>query len=201
MGAAAAVATAHDLTPHGVYKEQLHALQQMLLNDDCFLPGFRREISDACRRAEISGGSDALRDGRDRVHSLYGGSDCGCRVKNGASVVYRLAEPAWVEAVHLVFDSDLNRESLPGDEMEQYHPTRCSTLLDSPQMHMPLPLCRAFTLTAETEDGPVVLAKVKDNRLRSYDVPVGRVLGGITLVPESNWGGGEETAVFSFDFR
>ena len=201
VGAAAAVAVAHDLTPHGVYKEQLHALQQMLLNDDCFLPGFRREISDACRRAEISGGSDALRDGRDRVHGLYGGSDCGCRVKNGASVVYRLAEPAWVEAVHLVFDSDLNRESLPGDEMEQYHPTRCSTLLDSPQMHMPLPLCRAFTLTAETDDGPVVLAKVKDNRLRSYDVPVGRVLGGITLVPESNWGGGEETAVFSFDFR
>lgn len=58
-----------------------------------------------------------------------------------------------MKVAHLVFDSDLNRESLPGEEVEQSRPTRCSTLLDSPQMHMPSPLCRSFTLTAETDEG------------------------------------------------
>lgn len=201
VGAAAAIAVTNGLTPHGVYKEQLAALQQTLLEEDCFLPGLQREISAACREAELLGGSDALRDGQDRAHAMYGGVGCGCRVKNGEPVTYRLTGPAFVKAAHLVFDSDLNRESLPGDEMEQSHPTRCSTLLDSPQMHMPSPLCRSFTLTAETDEGSLELLKVSDNCRRSYDVPVGSIVRSLTLIPESNWGGEEETPVFSFDFR
>ena len=79
--------------------------------------------------------------------------------------------------------------------------TRCNVLLDSPQFYMPKTLCRAFTLEGETEAGWETLLSTTENRVRSYAVPVGKKLLSLRLVPLSNWGEGEKTTVFSFDFQ
>ncbi len=201
VGTAAAIAARRGLTPHGVYASALHELQQTLLNDDCFLPGFTRDRSPRCADAACTV-HGALRDGIDRVHAIYGNEACGRAVPNGQAAEYRFAQPEPVAAVHVVFDSDLNRVTLPGDWCEKYHPTRANVPLDAPQMHLPATLCRSFVLEAEYADGRTArLLDETDNRRRAYDVPVHAPVRRLTLIPRENWGGTAQTTVFSFDFR
>jgi hypothetical protein len=44
VGTAAAIAVRDDLSPRGVYENRIKELQQMLMDDDCYLPWHKREI-------------------------------------------------------------------------------------------------------------------------------------------------------------
>lgn len=103
--------------------------------------------------------------------------------------------------MHIVFDSDLDREKLSGDECERTHSTRCNVLLDSPDMFMPKTLCRSFKLNITDEDGKLTTVNIENNRKRAYDIKVGKNISKIELIPETNRSGSETTTVFSFDFR
>lgn len=200
VGTAAAVATKHGVTPHGVYKAHLDELQQRLMNADCFLPHFKREISELCKSTEIKGGCDCLKNGEDRANSIYNTTDKGFCVKNGDALEYRLDKAEKINSVHIVFDSDLNRATVPGDRVEKYHSMRCNILLDSPVMHLPTTLCRDFRLECE-KAGNTKTITVKDNLKRSYHINLGESYDTIRLVPLSSWGESEETKVVSFDFN
>lgn len=201
-GTAAALAVKKNLTPHGVYREALKELQQTLLADDVFLPGVTREISDLCRRASLLGGSGRLRDGMDREHNiLYKGRKCGDLIKNGSAVRYCLEEESYVESVHLVFDSDLNRRTLAGDSTERDHNMRANVLLDSPQTGLPGTLCRSFILRGGTQERTREFLRTEDNRKRAWEIPIGCRVEFLELTVMGNWGDTEKTAVFSFDFR
>lgn len=202
VGNAATIAARNDITPHDVYLSHIKELQEMLLNDDCFLPYLRRRVSEACLGAELTGADDAIRSGEDRANVTYGTADCGCMVKNGTSIVYRLASPEKISAVHIVFDSDLERETLEGHECERYHATRANVLLDSPQVYLPKTLCRSFTLKAKTKDGEVTLLSSDRNIKRAHHVCIPQDLEilELSLTVASNWGDGDTTKVISFDF-
>ena len=209
VGTAAALATRHRLTPHEVYVHYLTDLQTSLMDADCFLPAMPRPVGEACRRAVLvdSDGSpiphgDALKNGQDRPNIHYGTTVCGLDLPNGQAVEYRFPAPMAVESVHLTFDSDLNRATLPGDWCEREHATRANVFLDSPQFHLPLTLCKAFRLEADTTDGIVTLLDVTHNAARAYHVPVARNdVTALRLIPLENYGRTEGTRVFSFDFR
>ena len=209
VGTAAALAVRYGLTPHGVLLHRLSELQTALMDGDCFLPALERPVGELCRRTVLvdkSGvpvaGGDTLKDGRDRPNIHYGTVTCGLSLPNGEGVAYRFPAPVTVESVHLTFDSDLDRVTLPGDRCEREHATRANVRLDSPRFHLPLTLCKAFRLEADTPDGVVTLLDVRDNASRAYHVPVGRgdILA-LRLIPLENYGGSGETRVFSFDFR
>ncbi len=200
-GFAAAICSKESIPPHGVYENHLDELQDMLMEADCFLPGLRRKISQICRNAALSG-PESLRDGADREHALYNNVGRTPRIANGQAVSYRLPQPAFVQSVRMVFDSDLNRLTLPGTRTEQTHVTRAVTLLDSPVMHMPKTLCKAFVLEGVTPEGETVcLYSDEENCRRAITVPVERQLSGLSLKLLSNWGNTEETPLISFDFR
>lgn len=201
VGTAAAIAVKYGVSPNGVYKEYLKELQERLMENDSFLPHFKREISDLCRKTELSGGNDTLKDGIDRVNRIYGNEKCGVTVKNGSAVEYKFEKTEHIGSIHIVFDSDLNRETLPGDHCEKMHAMRCNILLDSPQMYIPKTLCREFVLEAETENGKTELLHVENNRKRSYHVEVDKKVKSVKLIPVSNWGDSDGTNVFSFDFK
>jgi hypothetical protein len=209
VGTAAALASRYGLTPHGVYTHRLAELQTALMEADCFLPALTRPVGEACRRAVLVDkngdpvtGGDTLKNGQDRPNVHYGTTVCGLSLPNGEGVAYRFDAPTAVEAVHLTFDSDLDRATLPGDKCEREHATRANIRLDSPQFHLPLNLCKAFRLEADTPDGVKVLLNVERNALRAYHVKVGRDdITAIRLIPLENYGGSGETRVFSFDFR
>ena len=202
VGKAAAVATQNALTPHGVYLARMTEVQEKLMNEDCFLPRMTRPISDVCRHATLTGAPDSIRDGRDRPHALYGteNGEGTLHAPLGSEITYRF-DAQTVSAVHLVFDSDLDRETLPGSECERKHSTRANRRLDSPVMHMPKTLVRAFTLLGERNGKREVLLHVEDNRRRAYHVPVSGSYDALVLIPTAMWDDTAPTApIISFDF-
>ena len=201
VGKAATIAVKNSLTPHDVYLEKIDELQKMLMAGDCFLPSKKREISEICRNAELFGANDSIRDGIDRAHTIYGesyGERLNC-VKLGEELAYSFA-PSVVETVHIVFDSDLDRETLPGSECERTHPTRANTRLDSPVMHMPLTLCSEFVLYGELAGKREELLHIENNRKRAYHIDLNGRFDRLILVPLSSWGNEDNVKVISFDF-
>lgn len=195
VGTAAAIASEFNLTPNGVYNEKLGLLQETLMNDDCFLPHKQRAVSSDFKSTNTD---ESVRNGQDRAHRLYNTEECGMKVKNNTSVYYDVG--GYVKSVHIVFDSDLNRETLPGDECERLHATRCNIRLDSPVMTMPKTLCKAFVLEIETKNGKITV-KEENNRKRAYHIPVNGNVSSIKLTPITNWGDTDDTPIISFDFN
>ena len=208
VGAAAALCTAYGVTPHDVYLSHVTELQDRLRAADSFLPAKPRRVSPLCIATPVVDGNghplvgqESLKDGQDRPHSSFGTDTCGLRAPNGKPLEYRFDPPQSISAVHVTFNSDLDRDTLPGGHVERTHSMRANILLDSPVMHMPLTLCRAFRLEADTAEGAVTLLEITDNTRRAYHLTVDRHdVTAIRLVPLENWGDTPETDVFSFDF-
>ena len=203
VGKAVALANENSCTPHGVYLNHIEALQEKLLIEDCFLPSRKRKVSKICLDAKLNIGCDSIRNGEDRLHGIYGtdeSTDSYCTVENGKEITYTFP-PQDISVVHIVFDSDLNRKTLPGGRVESRHITRANVRLDVPVMHMPKTLCREFILLGELDGEKYELLTVSENRKRAYHIAVGKKLDKLTLVPKETWGDYEKVSVISFDFK
>ena len=202
VGKAAALASQCGETPHDVYLHHLDALQELLMNGDCFLPSRTRRISSVCRNADLNPGGGLLRNGQDRPHRIYGTEERGASVLVPCGTKIRYSFPsAGVDSLHLVFDSDLNRKTLPGGSCERTHSTRANLLLNSPQMHLPSTLCKSFRLLGIKDGQEVELLSVRENRKRAYHLSLREIFEGFVLIPESCWGGADAVPVVSFDFN
>ncbi len=202
VGTAAAIAKKYGVCAHDVYLYHIDELKTKLLNDDCFLPYTRRDISDLCKNSKLCGADESVRNGEDRANRTYNTDSCGYLVNNGEKIEYTLDNYTKIESVHIVFDSDLNRDTLPGHWNEKAHVTRANVLLDSPQMHLPTTLCKSFKLTANTKDGEVTLFETNNNIKRAYHIPTGDInASSVCLTIDSNWGDSDKTNLISFDFK
>ena len=186
-------------TPHDVYLSSVSELQQLLMNEDCFLPSKTRAVSDVCRNAKINVNSDVLRNGQDRRHRIYGDGEWCYNGRVGEQIVYEF-EKSHVSDVHIVFDSDLNRETLPGGHCERIHSTRANRLVSSPQMHLPKTLCKSFALFGELDGKRFDIMEVTDNRKRAYHVEINQKLDRLGLELKEGWGE-KIIPVISFDFN
>ena len=202
VGKAAAIAVKNSFTPHDVYCYKIEELQDMLMNGDCFLPSKTRKISQVCKKAELNIAQDTIRNGQDRAHSLYNTDETNCSyiAASGEEIMYSFDETK-VTSVHIVFCSDLNRDTLPGDISERTHSTRANQLIDSPQMCMPLTLCREFKLTGELNGIETELLHISDNRKRAYHLNINQRLDKLTLTVAYNWGNNNKIPLISFDFE
>ena len=200
VGTASAIASKHICTPHDVYLSHLSELQTILMQADCFLPNILRPVSEICLKSELSGGTEALRDGKDRPHRIYNNEECGCIVAHRQPVSYKLPEPAQSAAVHIVFDSDLDRTTLVGDSCERTRSTRANVLLDSPDLIMPATLVKSFVLEGIKNNKKETILNVENNHTRAYHVPISNGYTEISLTVLENWGGSSQSRVFSFDF-
>lgn len=202
VGKAASLAVYNDLTPHGVYLNKIKELQKLLLNEDCFLPSKTREISLGCKNAELSTDSEVLRNGQDRPHEIYGTDKdtCAYMATLGEEISYKF-EKTQVSSVHIVFCSDLNRETLTGSQCERTHTTRANHRLDSPDLYMPKTLCREFKLLGVCDGKEYELLHIKDNRKRSYHVNTNQEFDKLVLNIIDTWGDDEKVPVISFDFN
>ncbi len=200
VGRAAAIAVRKHLTPHGVYLNEMDTLQKSIMNADGFLPSKVRSVSETCKNACLNA-PDTLRNGQDRGHSIYSNTQesAAYNARLGSEIVYSF-DKALVESVHIVFSSDLNRDTLPGSNCEKMHSTRANTRFDSPQIYMPRTLCREYVLFGELDGVREELIKVTDNRCRYLHLELNREFDKLILLPISSWGEGETVPVFSFDF-
>ena len=174
----------------------------------CFIPGLRRNISEACRRAALTcegAGDDLenLRNGADRNNRTYGETENGAFIPVGRPVTYRLEEPMRPTLIHIVFDSDLDRKTLPGSPFERTHSMRCNILPKTTPMRLPTTLPRRFTVTAKTPEGrEIVLYSADENRKPVINLTPETVVSELSLRVEEVWYSAPKRAhLFSFDFR
>ena len=199
VGKAAYLAVTNRCAPHDVYLHHVAALQELLLDADCFLPSKRRTVSETCAAATLEGADSRIRNGVDRAHPIYG-EDGGAQIcAPGSAITYRFPASA-VESVHLVFDSDLNRKTLPGSWVEQTRCMRSNQRLDHPQTALPTTLCKAFEVTGYLDGKAVFSLQVEENRKRSHHIKLGQTFDTLTLTLKESWGD-ENIPVISFDFK
>lgn len=199
VGKASAIAVKESVTPHVVYCHHIDLLQELLLKEDCYLPSKTREISTLCKNA-VFNSSDYLRNGQDRAHKIYNTTESDyVKIKNEAELCYTF-DKANIKSAHIVFDSDLNRNTLTGSLCERTHGTRANIKLDSPDIYMPKTLCKEFKLIGGLNGNEEVLLHVRENTKRSFDLAINKELDSLKLIPLSNWGNNDKTTVISFDF-
>ena len=119
-GTAAAMAVHYGITPHQLGKEHMDELQQTLLKDDCYIPGFaNHDPADLCRGAEVTAGSHKPGFEPEQVISgvarRVGQQENAWESEDLESAVLTLklkGEPA-VSQVRITFDPNLTRELMP----------------------------------------------------------------------------------------
>ncbi|MBQ8578385.1 MAG: FAD-dependent oxidoreductase [Clostridia bacterium] len=200
VGTAVAVAKNYSTTPDGVYTEHLAELQENLLWDDVLLPHHPRTPAALTAGAALTkngaedDGLSVLRDGNDRENVYV--------CAPGDVIEYRFDFPRTVNEIRIVFDSDLDRVTLPGDSCEKQHAMRCNLLPDSPVMHLPTTLCKAYRAEAVLADGSVRVLADEDNNLRRLvKIPGCGDVTAIRLTGLSAHEGGEEIRLFSFEAK
>jgi hypothetical protein len=205
VGTAANIAREFGLTPDGVYEEKIKLLQTRLTDNGCFLPHIRRDMTVA-HAASLSAdgevkGIENLRNGADRNNHTYGTEDEGAFVSAGTTLKYEFA-PRTVENIHIAFDSDLDRVTLPGDKCERRHSMRANVFPDSPVMHLPLTLVKEYEIYVTDADGNrVLLARDNENRKQTLNFAPDFPISAIELKLGADYGGNADIHVFSFDFR
>ncbi|MBQ9783133.1 MAG: FAD-dependent oxidoreductase [Clostridia bacterium] len=115
VGTAAALATQKGVLPRELGQRYITELQDMLMEDDCFLPGFRRKIAPLSLSATLSadyGDPSVLHNGMERK---IWGSDNGYFGICNRPIVYTFDKPTYVSSFRLVTDSDLDREFTEGN--------------------------------------------------------------------------------------
>lgn len=115
VGVATAVASKYNITPRDVYNKYIKEVQNLLLDDDCFIPGLKREPSLLTKKATLSadyGDPSALINGLDR---RIWGNDNGYFGKTNKAITFSFNKPTHVNGIRLVFDSDLDREYTYGN--------------------------------------------------------------------------------------
>lgn len=195
MGTAAAVAIAEHISPREVYKEKIGCVQQMLMDDDCFLPYNKRKVADIALNASLDGRFEAIRNGHDRP---LGCCDNGIVIDKGDVIEYKFDEPVYIDHVRLVFDSDLNRKLL-GVLPQRNMP--CNRWNDMPDVKLPETLMKEYWLEVYDKNNNVcILANEDENRKRTVHIPVGLDVVRLRFVALDTWGS-EKCHIFSFDFE
>jgi hypothetical protein len=204
-GTAAALAIRFGTTPRGVGQCHMDSLQQQLMDDDCHLPHFIRRLPPASLDAACSAISPSgkqvrmtsvLQDGIDRPigkdpHAWDG--------PIGSVLQLRLTKTEHLKEIRLVFDSDLNRSSLPLESRDR--PMKCIYLRNEAPWGVPQTLIRHFRVEAQTgREEWTELAEVTDNHQRLVRLPVSISTDAVRLVLLKTWGS-PNCRLFAFDVR
>ncbi len=189
-GTACAVAKAHGVMPAGV-AGHIAELQQLLMTDDCWLPGFTRAIPELSRRAVLtaSNGRDPepLRDGCDR---MLDDGEHAWRAAAGDSVTYDFGRAVRPGATRLVFDSDFNRGIKNSVALRP---------LGMPQRRLPGSMARDFNIEYRDAAGEWhLLRAVRDNWRRLATLELGVEATALRFTLLKSWGDGE-IRIFSWD--
>ena len=185
-GTAAAIAVQNGLTPREAGQQKIRQIQAQLMEDDCFLPGFRREIAPLSKEATLScdyGDCSSLHNGLDR---RIWGNDNGYFGKTNKAITYTFDKPTHVNGFRLVVDSDLNREYVEGNP----NGLHTSSVLFFPASHnnttfgFPTTVLKSFRIEVKNEAGEWVTAyETNDNHQRLIRRKLDVVTTGVRLIP------------------
>ena len=198
-GTAAAIAIRENTGPRGIYEHHLRELQETLMDDDCYLPFDRRTSPNLTQRAAYTSeapDAENLRNGFDRP---IGGQDNGWTGNPGTAVTVSFPRAEHVRRVRLIFDSDLNRTTLPEEVASNNRPPRSSYLKNAKPTYVPKTMVRDFRLEARNAQGQWQIVKeISGNYQRRVILPLDLRTQAIRLVPLATWGAAD-CHIFSFE--
>ena len=157
-GSCAAVALKNGKSIRQTALEDYSEIQQMLMEDDCTLPGFTRQITGKVKLAELSatqGDPEPLRNGRDRD---YPGECNHWSGSCGDSVAYEYPEETEFSMIRLVFDSDLEERRLDHKHLN----VPANYFLNAPGREVPATIIKSFAIVADGRE----IVRVSDNHQR-----------------------------------
>ena len=200
VGTAAAIATKYNLTPSQVYEQKIHLLQNMLMDDDCYLPFHVRETSEEMKKATVSaaaGNISMLIDG----HERDGEGVCNAfSAPMGTTINVEFSAPINDKQLRIVFDSDINRTCYSNVDMQhKQYPMHANIPADMKPVFVPSSIIKDFDLRAQDEQGNWHEICAEGNnyqRLRLFPLPNGTKA--IKLKLNRSWGC-EDARLYSLD--
>lgn len=202
VGVAASIAVREGTSPRGVYEAHLTELKQTLMDDDCYLPFNVRAVPELTKKAELhcaAPDAENLRNGYDRP---IGGADNGCHIAIGDMVEYDFGSETDIALARVIFDSDLNRETMPRFNGVPFgHNMLSNRPYHMPDFHVPDTMVRGYRLEGVKADGSVHVLYETDNAYqRLAQIPLQGAYRAVRLVPTAMWGAAD-AHVFSFDVK
>lgn len=198
VGTAAAIATKKNIAPRKVYTEHIDELQTRLMYDDCYIPEKSRPLTALTRSAFINSNMsfpENLRNGTDRpIDDEYNGS-VGAK---SCFFEYTFQEPKYVEKIRVVFDSDLNRETLPEREWRLNRNMFHNTLLGRKASYVPKTIIKNFRVILLLADGNEKIISVTENYQRLVNISCGETVKSVKLIFDETHGS-DECRVFAID--
>lgn len=187
VGALVCFACGDNATPRDAAKKHIREIQAMLMDDDCYLPGFRRPVSELCAAAGLSatsGDPEPLRNGTDRdidgeVNAWEGGA--------GDSVEYDFGKETSFHEIRIAFDSDLKRR--PHNMVANY-------FAEAVKYEPPRTLVKEFHIEADGRE----IFRETDNYQRFVRVNVPASASKVRLVIDGVYGEGRKK-VFAFEVK
>lgn len=201
VGAAASIAVKNGVSPREVGERYIKELQQTLMDDDCWLPFHKMEMSEMTKRASISStgqNPEKLLNGIERQR----GEENNCwSGRIGDNIVFAFDTKQFIDEVRFVFNSDLNRETTGAGD---YIPTKmntCNVHKNAPALHTPKTLVKSMKVEIQTDGGTWrEIGGIENNHQRMVRLKVGEEANAIRFtLTETN--GNEYADIYSIDLR
>ena len=171
------------ILPRELGQKHIEALQDALMEDDCYIPWHTREIPPLTLSAKCS--AEVVRNGLDR-----GEENCFVG-KAGDTVKYSFDTDTDIREIRLIFDSDLNRK---------YHNMPCNYPLVQDKFKLPKTLIKEYKIVGISENGESCELHVTDNRKRFVKHYVNWRIKELTLIPIATHGE-ERFRIFDFEVK
>lgn len=189
VGTAAAIALQEQESPRGVLKH-IRELQQQLLKDDCFIPGFKNEDElDLARTASIKANRHDSGCGPENVINGWSRTigerrNCWrCDIEGDEPPILSIfmRRKAAVKEIRLTFDSNLSREITPSID---------ENVLGRQEFHSPSELIKEYEIELRLEGETVRILKKDGNgqRLQVIRIPEGCMCDEIAVKALSTYG-------------
>ncbi len=184
-GALACQAVANGGTLRDTAQKHYGEIQKMLMDDDCYLPGFRRTLPECCQKATLTasdGDPAPLRTGIDRdIEGQCNAWEATC----GDRVEYDFGEERDFSGFRIVFDSDFTRSGL---NMPAHY------YLQEEHYEPPQSLVKGYHIEADGRE----IFRETNNRQRLNSVALAFKAKKLALVIDEVYGTGSKK-VYSFD--
>lgn len=168
LGTAVAQAIHTNVKPENV---NIDVLQRTLMDDDCFIPGHFRSVSELSKSAKCN--CEIVRNGKDRGdENIWSG-------KNGDTIEYVFENDTKISEIRLVFDSDLNRD---------YHNMPCNFPLIQDKFNLPETIIKEYIIEGTNENGESFRIHITDNHQRFVKHTVDWDVKNIKFIPVATFG-------------
>jgi hypothetical protein len=190
VGTASYIAVKKQTSPRGVCKKYMGELQNMLMEDDCYLPWRTRLISDLSKKAVLTasqGDPEPLRNGIDRP---VGSNDNGWEGELNSWIQYSFERPQSLKYVRLIFDSDHNRKNMA---------SRCCYPVNMEPYNVPKTIIKQFKIETQKEHDKWETVFIENNNYQRFlCIPIDVCAKAIRFIPQATWGA-KKAHIFSFE--